>query len=368
MAESKNFSETFHHVENENVYDDLQSNSYEIESRQGNEPIIDNFPILQPLLTAPPPPTPSPRSQMYGVMVAPSPYNGESNPKMWLNEYEVIAEANLWNDDMKMRRLIGVLTGAARRWFLNQRMCSSELNWTTLKQGLIDRFSNSCDELMAQEKIMRTKQNKTDFNLYWEDKVALIKSTSPHMTEKDVMTALINGLNKDLYPDVLKFLTIHPCNTLDELRNLIKNLSEVEHFVPEKYTNFNSNNRRVRFNANAYMSGTDDDRKQRHQNTWRSNNNWIPREDSTNEIAKLNNKVDELKIMVLEKFKDEPKTPLPQLESQIPIPKIKTDSNWKKSAKCFSCNEIGHISRDCPNKKTKAYKIKSKPENFNRQN
>jgi hypothetical protein len=368
MAESQKFNETFHHVENENVYDDLQSNSYELESRQGNEPIHDNFPILQSLLTAPNPPAPAPRSQMYGVMVAPSPYDGESNPKMWLNEYEVIAEANLWNDDMKMRRLIGVLTGAARRWFLNQRMCNTDLNWTNLRKGLIDRFSNSCDELMAQEKIMRAKQKNTDFNLYWEDKVALIKSTSPHMTEKDIMTALINGLNKELYPEVLKFLTIHPCNTLDELRKLIKKLSEVDNFVPERYTNPNPNNRRVRFNANAYIPGAEEDGKKKYQTNWRPNNNWNSRDDNAKEIVKLNSKIDEVKMLVLEKLKNEPNTTNPQPESRKAFSKSKSDSNWKQSVQCFSCNEIGHISRECPNKKNKAYKPKSKPENFNRQN
>ena len=135
MAEQGETEQT-HHTDPSILYDDIQSVSYATENNEHRT--LPTFEQQEP--TAPPLPMNRQRPQMYGTMISPKTYDGKTNPKIWLNHYELVADANLWNDDLKLRRVIGVLVGVAQNWYMNLRLTNQITDGKTLKDCLISRF------------------------------------------------------------------------------------------------------------------------------------------------------------------------------------------------------------------------------------
>ena len=59
------------------------------------------------------------RDYDYGQMIEPADYDGSTNPKNWLAHYELVSEANLWNDESKISHIVGTLKSAAGLWYSN---------------------------------------------------------------------------------------------------------------------------------------------------------------------------------------------------------------------------------------------------------
>lgn len=256
-----------------NLYEDIGSVSYERDSitRTDIEPTVPAFRIPEENGTSS-----SSDRRMYGKVMSPiRKYDGLSDPAVWLVEYETITEGNLWNSDMKLLRLIDHLDGAARNWYLNQKKRHRTLDWVLIRQELINRFSNSCDNLMRYEKINRIKQGKLDFVTYWENKEAEILNSNPEMSDQEIITHMINGLNEGLKQDVLKSFAVRNCRTIEEVRTQIKSLSEIREYFYDTPTE----QRRVRFRSNAFVG----DRGQ----NWRSDNpnssGWFNRSNNYND-------------------------------------------------------------------------------------
>ena len=166
MDKSKKFDEIFHHTQNLSLYDDMQSASFQVPgATEHSYEVMTDLTKLQET---------DGRMKSYGQMITPKSYDSKSNPRIWINHYQAIAEANIWDNDMKMRRVVGSLDGAAFSWYLNQRLIGTTHTWTTFKEALINRFTNSFDDYMLTENIVRTKQKSNDFDSYWEQKMGLI--------------------------------------------------------------------------------------------------------------------------------------------------------------------------------------------------
>ena len=273
MAE-KHFQENFHHTLPSEMYDDLHSASFNTHERH-TENINDFMTEAIPEENAPPLPFPRTKQQVYGQMITPKSYDGKSNPRIWLNHYETVAEANLWNDDLKLRRVVGSLDGAAQNWYMNLRMTNQFNEWKQFKEALISRFTNTMDDIMLTENIIRTRQKNNDFDSYWEQKLGLIKMTNPGMNEKELMHHLFNGLNKELRPKVLDKLVVRKCETAAELQALVKELIDIQNYQQEESY---SPQRKGKYHSNASIEV---------QKPWTAGKNWNPNKFNDQKYGRL---------------------------------------------------------------------------------
>ena len=215
------FTENFHHTQPVEFYDDVNEGSLRNLERSSLSEVIPIHSKQELSLEA------------YGKMIIPKPFDGKTDPRIWVQHYEVIAEANLWDDDMKARRLIASLDGAAQQWLLNQRMVNPNLTWKPLKEKLINRFSNSIEGLVIIDSDKLFLKKTEDFDKYWEEKKAVLKLRSSNISQKEMMQKLFDGLNKELKAKVLSKIVERRSETVDELYRLIKEIIDIEEYKKE---------------------------------------------------------------------------------------------------------------------------------------
>ena len=340
MAE-KRFEETFHRTLPSEMYNDLQSASFNPTERR-SDPINDFDPF--PEENAPPIPVPRTKQQVYGQMITPKSYDGKSNPRIWLNHYETVAEANLWSDDLKLRRVVGSLDGAAQNWYMNLRMIKQFENWTKFKEALINRFTNTMDDIMLTENIIRTRQKNNDFDSYWEQKIGLIRLTNPNMNEKELMHHMFNGLNKELRTQVLDKLIVRKCDTAAELQLLVKELVDIQNYQQEETYN---PQRRGKYHSNAMVEV---------QKQWTPEKKWNQNKPNDpkyqrieQELKNQSSDIKEIKTLISKgkKFNNKNRAKFEEKDERQ-----KTD---RKDIECFSCKRKGHYANECKNKEIECY-------------
>ena len=216
------FNENFHHTQPVEFYDDFNEGSLRnLEQSTLSEVLVPNHAKSDISL------------ESYGKMITPKSFDGKTVPRLWIHHYEVIAEANLWDDDMKARRLIAALDGAAQNWLMNQRLISTNIPWKLLKEMLINRFSKSTDGLIIIDSDKITLKRTEDFDKYWEEKMALFKLRSPNISQKEIMQKLFDGLNKELKSQVLSKIVERKAETASELHKLIKEIIDIGQYKKE---------------------------------------------------------------------------------------------------------------------------------------
>ena len=332
MAEG-DIRDTFHRTEIPELYDDLQSISYNTE----HDPPLHNTELKGiPNFDPPPAPVSRGRQQMFGTTINPKPYDGKTNPRIWLNHYEAVAEANVWNNDLKLRRVIGSLDGAAQDWYMNFRISAENhpLSWGMFKNSLIRRFTNTLDDMMLTENIILDRQKGVDFDTYWEKKYGLIKLTSPGMSERELKAIMLLGLNKNLRTEVIRAMVTTPCESADDLKTLIKKITDVQLYQGEDSSQ--NQNRRVRYNSKVEVY--------EHPNGWNRRNY---RQNSYRDIEKLSQEIRNLKTTLSQTRVKEPERHREENRTQFEKPRT-----LKKDIECFNCGKMGHYANECTESKS----------------
>ena len=345
-------------IETGNIYEEIQTGSYERDSATRTDAERLTFRADDesgPLSPA--------ERRMYGKsMSRVRNYDGLTDPKVWLIEYETVNIGNLWDQQMLHLRLIDHLEGAAREWYLNQKKRKRNLDWVLVKQELINRFANSCDDLMRYEKINRIRQGKQNFVAYWETKEAEILNICPEMDDQEIITHMINGLNEGLKRDSLRALAGKNLITLESVRTQIKRLSEIREYfseIPEK---------KVRFRSNAYVSDNLNEYRQQNPNykPWTDRPTWNRERKSQNDeqveaIKELTRKMNELLSNASKRqVETQPKG---QNIEPTPVPRrgVKREtSKPNKQIICYTCNEPGHVSTQCSTKEREMVRLNAR--------
>jgi hypothetical protein len=242
MTEDK--SKTLHHLENASVYEPFR------DLLGDREPVsLPGDGVSTPKYENPPEEHKNLMNRLiYSGIVIPEKYDGTQDPQIWLDDYEDIANCNLWTENDKFARLISVLEGAPKDWFRNERKRNPAFNWTLFKIGLKDKYTNKCDNLLAYSKIMRRDQEKGEpLNSYWESKLGLIERTCPQMSTAERITHLFNGLKSGLYAKVIQKYVANPPETLEELYIMCKRAEDAYNFVQPRGE---GSSRRIRFESN----------------------------------------------------------------------------------------------------------------------
>ena len=305
---------------------------------------------------------------MYGGLITPLPYNGTTDPRQWLMYYNDVADANLWTEDVKFKRLISCLEDAPLQWYRNEKIRNPSFNWTQFSRGLIEKYTNECDSFLSELNIMRRHQEKDEpFNSYWESKLSLIELTAPNMSTKEKITHLFNGLNKELANKVLtKYMTSKP-ESLEEMYRMIKRASDALNFTQARDTETNQ--------TQGYNPRATDGQVRRTQNQ----NQAARRDPQIDRLIRsfdsLNQKLERLKFQ--ENYRNNQDRSFrftnPNQERRVRFDNISpprfnqtrpnAENNGRSSEmrpplngfkrdistiQCYFCNEFGHYANSCP--------------------
>ena len=235
-------------------------------------------------------------------LIIPKTYNEMVDVQDWLDDYNLVAEANKWKDEEKFDYLIAFLSGPPLIWFKRMRR-NPEFKWNIFCAEIVKRFSNTCDTLMAETKIMCRKQRVDEtFNSYWEEKLNLIEKLTPQKSMKEKMNLLMNGLKESLYSNVIHDYLSKQFESIDELYLMIKLRDDATNFSFEKP------HKRVKFNE------------------WTENEYEL----ENDKIEMLTQAIDELSLNLNQQNEDE----------MIRFQNI-SNSQWKQST-----NEFPHLRND----------------------
>ena len=320
------FRDNVHQTQPSEVYCDFQSGDFEVPHTSKAESIPEGNA----------PPLPMDRYQQKGFcqMLTPVDYFGKTHPKLWLRHYELVSEANLWKNDLKLCRVIGTLKGAAQLWYVNLRVSYEEkgrkLDWTGFKDELIMRFGNRFDGFMNTIDIMNTPMKKDDFDIYWEEKIGKIKMDTPEMSEKVIMNHMFDGLPQKLKLQVMDSFAFCRIETPSELHTIIKKLLDIEMYK-DKNGAINQAKRELYNTSTFHESNAEYDPK---KGVFTSkDNNW-----------KLEKHIVDLTKVI----SDLVKIQTPKKEGETVQSSSKSD--WLKTVECFNCHQMGHLSKYCPAK------------------
>ena len=375
-----------HHLESASVY-----------GEQIREPLMNfhrTMPTIPEDISTPPYEVPHEEPRVNQIMlglITPTSYDGTTDPREWLSYFNDVAEANLWNDDFKFKRLISCLKGAPLQWYRNEKSRNPSFNFTQFRRGLIEKYTNECDQFLSQINIMRMNQRKDQsLNEYWENKLSLIEMTAPTMSVAEKITHLFNGLNQDLYRKVIsKYMTSRP-ETLEEMYRIIKRADDAMNFATsrpaqpaERFEGYRTSDRNRRFDNSPRGRPQFNQRT----NNFGQRNQEIKTEAQPNQnsaINRLQRSFDSLsqRLSRLDfnpgqrqfnqdrrvTFADQPvrenRTQRPNFQRTNPVNPQGNNTQPKQNfenegpirrrdlstVQCWTCGQLGHYSITCPNK------------------
>jgi hypothetical protein len=249
----------FHQLDPNNPYSEIGSASYSPTTAQPTPPPL-NFEPNQPPMQSnffsyPPPASPTYpiRTSISNTIINPPIYDGSTDPSLWLKEYELIANANNWSDSLKIKRLIGSLFGAPRLYYISAIDFNPNLTWYDFRLGLIQRFTNTNESNSSIASIYgRRQQVNESFNDYWFSKLQLIETKRPNLPNIDKKHLLLEGLLPKLHQKVMDQLIVKPTENLEELRNMVKQISDL--IMPQTSAMPTKPRRANQVDGNAYMA------------------------------------------------------------------------------------------------------------------
>ena len=310
---------------------------------------------------------PNVRQMVLSGMIIPKTFDGTGDVRAWLEDYDLVAEANKWKDEEKFNFLIVFLSGPSLIWFRRMKR-DPQFNWIKFKEEIVKKNSNSCDTLMAETKIMRRKQREDEtLNSYWEDKLHLIETLTPLKSAKDKMTLLVNGLKESLYSKIIYGYLARQPDSIDELYMTVKLRDDAYNFAPEKIQ------RRVKFDQSYDKDSEDEIPGQRvtKKQDFKIDKLIKSVESLTVNLSKDQQRRNDWNRNRRDDWNRNRNQNRPQFQqSVIQAPTQNTGRSYERRSRdlkevtCWSCNKQGHYSNNCPEKN----KNETQPKNPKRGN
>jgi hypothetical protein len=309
------------------------------------------------------------------VVVTIMPYDGTNEGESisdWFTKYELMAETNSWFPDTMKDMLYFNLDKEPNRYCFQLKSENRGITYAQLRGKLIDRFTTRFDNPLNFHNLTHRKLKKGEPLLtYWNDKVDLIRKVDRDMNFASKMNHIIDGLDYELYKEVLKFTNINPPHNLDDLFHIINNLYQIDKSSKNqkeltqrtvrfddrpmrRNDNFNrfGNNRNFRDSRTYYPReerrqpynrdyGRNDDR--RFGSNYNSSGNVgrnERRNQGFNERNSDNNSRDRSKERMTSQQSGQNQT----------VPKYTRTPT--AGPICFFCNKPGHVQYNCPVKKS----------------
>jgi len=141
------------------------------------------------------------------------------NVENWLENFEWIANANMWNDNMKSIQLPLYFDFSAKSWY-NSLDMEIKKNFTMLKGGLILAFKRTEPVSHYFQELTERKQLENEaVDAYAYEKLALCTKVNRHMQENDRIQHFIHGLLPQIKGSVI---ISDPQNFIDALSSARK--------------------------------------------------------------------------------------------------------------------------------------------------
>ena len=121
-------------------------------------------------------------------------FSGQSDVVIWADEYEKMARASNWTEEIMIKRLRFHLAGVALTWMqaTEQSDQNATIDWPTLKADLVDAFRPKTYDMDQRREAGRHINRDEDVMTYFEAKRLVCARIG--MAERDTIAAIMTGL------------------------------------------------------------------------------------------------------------------------------------------------------------------------------
>lgn len=315
------------------------------------------------------------------VAVFITPFDGTNDRETiqdWFAKFDIMAETNAWPEEYKKNMLLFNLEQEPYRYCFELKTENKDITYDEMKRKIVDRFTNYFNTPITFHNLTNRKLKRGEpFLSYWADKVELMRRFDPKMSLISKMNHVIDGLDADLYREVLKSNQMNPPITMDDLFHKINSLYQIEQSTrsqrelsrksvrfeePPQNQRFDRRDNRFGFgNSRAFHPNRPENRNNyQNRSNWRDGNQRYsdnPRNYSRDNQRGFNNAANRGNARnfatnsnrnVDDRIRGRPNDK----------PTSNSDDNKNRYTRspegapiCFNCGKAGHVQYSCPEKK-----------------
>jgi hypothetical protein len=199
-------------------------------------------------MTTPPSPPPPPGSKPAKLAIVPPKFSGiiDEDAYQYLQQFDLAASSNLWNDAYKTSQLPNYLANTAQKWFLHWKReraaaqatahaaggpAPTPISWTELTTAFQLAFRNVASKDVAEEKLLarRHKIGETPED-YIYSMLELIHNYDNSMDEATKVRYIIKGLR----PSFLKEINPLGLTTVTDVLQKIRKIAETQYLIDHR--------------------------------------------------------------------------------------------------------------------------------------
>jgi hypothetical protein len=156
----------------------------------------------------------------------------DENIDQYFQRFEMVANANFWDDGCKIKYFPCYLRGTACQWYhVFSDTHSDKLDWPTLKNAALDAFKQLAFQDIVFDKLLSRYQDTDESaTSYCYHILFLCQQYDPNMSEQMKMQFLRRGLNSSIIKNVL----VHKADTVEQLIDNIKNAEYVRYLKQQR--------------------------------------------------------------------------------------------------------------------------------------
>ena len=295
------------------------------------------------------------------------PFNGKEDWRVWINRFEAIAERRGWSEETKLDNLLPKLQGKA-----------GDFVFTQLPRGILACYKELVKELNSRFRVVETQKT---FAAKFSQRVQRVDETAEeyaadlkrlyakayrfrdHKTrQEDLVRRFLDGLRDSearfeiefhKEPEDIDAAVYHAVNFIQtRRRSSYDTYAEKKARKHARRTNFEDEGQ----SEAEELYETDEELDRAYRVPTRSERqhpkNTHQSEPQTEQKQHSSSTTESETIKVLSETKDLIQMLVTQMKEQsLRDPGKKMQGNGRRRVVCYGCQQVGHVLRDCPNKK-----------------
>ena len=90
------------------------------------------------------------------------PFTGEEDPNEWIADFEMMADAATWDNDVVIKKFPMYLRGGAACWLRSNYFKKPNVQWDLIKRGFVEHFSPPDYNMFLNQRMNQQKQRIND--------------------------------------------------------------------------------------------------------------------------------------------------------------------------------------------------------------